>query len=126
MLQYLHPSLFIHEANCEFLVKVLRYVAMAKAIPILNSSGNKRWTSKLTSCYPTICTSLLLSSSIKNSYLKKVYFSLIQNSFISQVNLSSSNNSKFEISSVFFNIMLFIGNSLTFLSKDRHVWWMSF
>ena len=68
MLQYLHPSLFIHEANCEFLVKALRYVAMAKAIPILNSSG-KRWTSKLTSCYATICTSLLLSSSIKNSYL---------------------------------------------------------
>ena len=41
MLQYLHPSLFIHEVNCEFLVKVLRYVAMARAIPILNLSGKR-------------------------------------------------------------------------------------
>ena len=46
MFQYLHPSQFIdREAKCEFLVKVLLYAAMARAIPILNSSGKD--TSKL-------------------------------------------------------------------------------
>ena len=45
MFQYLHPSQFIREAKCEFLVKVLLYAAMARATPILNSSGKD--TSKL-------------------------------------------------------------------------------
>ena len=59
MFQYLHPSLFIREAKCEFLVKVLLYAAMARAIPILNSSGKETFKLTLT--------------------LQKIHFSLVRN-----------------------------------------------